>query len=63
MFGVVFAGAAAYCYGSKRKITDIDVPVSGVDLEKAKAVLRDVEGVDVVAYLKINVDWESCRFS
>ena len=39
---VVFAGAAAYCYGSKRKVTDIDILVKGVDLERAKAVLRDV---------------------
>jgi hypothetical protein len=36
--------------------------VKGVDLEKAKAVLRDVEGVDVVADLKINVDGEACLF-
>lgn len=32
----VFAGATAYCYGSKREVTDIDVLVNGVDLEKAK---------------------------
>ncbi|MEM3062388.1 MAG: MazG-related protein, partial [Nitrososphaerota archaeon] len=33
---VIFAGIAAYCYGSKRKITDIDILVRSVDLEKAK---------------------------
>ena len=59
---VVFAGAAVYCYGSKRKVTDIDILVKGVDLEKAEAVLRDVEGVDVVVDLKINVDGETCLF-
>lgn len=59
---VVFAGAAAYCYGSKRKVTDIDVLVKGVNLEKAKAVLRDIEDVDVVADLKINVDGKTCLF-
>lgn len=58
----VFAGVAAYCYGSKRKVTDIDILVRGMDLEKDKAVLRDVEGVDVVADLKINVDGETCLF-
>lgn len=58
----VFAGAAAYCYGSERKVTDIDILVEGVNLEKAKAVLRDLEGVDVVADLKINVDGETCLF-
>lgn len=58
----VFAGAAAYCYGSKRKVTDIDVLVKGVDLENAKAVLSNVEGVDVVADFKINVNGETCLF-
>jgi len=52
----VFAEAAVYCYGSKMKVTNIDILVKGVDLEKAEAVLRDVEGVDVVADLKINVE-------
>jgi hypothetical protein len=50
---VVFAGAAAYCYGSERKVTDVDILVE--DLEKAEAVLADVEDVDVVADLKIKV--------
>ena len=59
---VVFAGAAAYCYGSKRKVTDVDILVEGEDLEKVKAVLADVEGVDVVADLKMNVDGETCLF-
>lgn len=59
---VVFAGAAAHCYGSTRKVTDIDILVKGVDLEKAEAILRDVEGVDVVADLEINVDDETYLF-
>ncbi len=50
---IVFAGAAAYYYGSKRKVTDIDILVKGVDLEKVEAVLRDIEGVDVVADLRM----------
>lgn len=58
----VFAGAAAHCYGSKRKVSDIDVLVDGVDLEKAKEVLTNVEGVDVVADLKMNVNGETCLF-
>lgn len=36
--------------------------VKGADFEKAKAVLRDVEDVDVVADLKINVEGETCLF-
>jgi hypothetical protein len=58
----VFAGAAARCYGSKRKVTDIDILVSARDLEKAKAVLRDVEGFDVVADMEIKTDKGICRF-
>jgi len=59
---VVFAGAAAYCYGSERKVTDVDVLVEGEELEKVKAVLADVEDVDVVADLKIKVAEETCLF-
>jgi hypothetical protein len=36
--------------------------VKGVDLETAKAVLRDVERVDVVTDLKINLGWKTCLF-
>jgi len=59
---VVFAGAAAYCYGSERKVTDVDVLVEGEELEKVRAVLADVEDVDVVADLKIKVAEETCLF-
>ena len=62
VFWVVFAGAAAYCYGSKRKITDIDVLVKGVDLERAKTVLERIEGIDVVADLEIKTNHGICRF-
>jgi len=58
----VFAGAAAYCYGSKREVTDIDILVKGEDLEKARKALKDVDGVDVVADLKIKVDNDTCLF-
>lgn len=48
---VVFAGAAAQCYGSKREITDIDILVKRKDLGKAKSLLKNVgkEHFDVVA--------------
>jgi len=59
---VVFAGAAAHCYGSKGEVSDIDVLLDGVDLEKAKEVLMNAEGVDVVADLKMNVNGETCLF-
>ena len=58
----VFAGAAAHCYGSKRKVSDIDILVRGADLEKARAVLKNVDGVDVVADLEVNVEGETCLF-
>ena len=59
---VVFAGAAAFCYGSERNVTDIDILVKNADLEKTKTVLRDVEGVEVVGDLKIKVNNEICLF-
>jgi len=59
---VVFAGAAAHCYGSKRKVTDIDILVKDVDLEKATSALKDIEGFDVVADLEIKTNQGSCRF-
>jgi len=45
-----FGGASAYCYGSLRKVIDIDIPVKCVDF--VEIVLRDVEGVDVVTGLE-----------
>jgi len=61
---VVFAGAAAYCYGSKRKVTDIDILVRLEDLDRAKAAIKDmdIKGFDIVADLEIEANQESCRF-
>jgi len=59
---VVFAGAAAYCYGSRRKVTDIDILVRSVDLKKAKAVLEGIQGMDVAADLKIKTNHGTCHF-
>lgn len=59
---VVFAGAAAYCYGGKRKVTDVDILVKGADLEKAKSVLKGIEDVDVVADLEIKTNQGTCFF-
>ncbi|MEM2928064.1 MAG: nucleotidyltransferase [Nitrososphaerota archaeon] len=50
---MIFAGTAAYCYGSKRKITDIDILVRSVDLEKAKNALKNIKGIDIIADLRI----------
>jgi len=60
---IIFAGAAAHCYGSMRKVTDIDILVRFEDLEKAKNALRNVEGFDIVADLKIRTDQGICLFS
>jgi predicted nucleotidyltransferase len=51
----VFAGAAAYYYGSRRKINDIDILVEADKLAKAKSVLEDIDTskIDVVARCKI----------
>lgn len=59
---VIFAGAAAHCYGSKRKVTDIDILVKVEDLEKAKAALQDMDGFDIVAEVEINAEGKLCRF-
>lgn len=59
---VVFAGAAAYCYGSGREVTDIDILVKETDLEKAKAALKGVGGFDVVGVFEISTDQGICRF-
>jgi len=59
---IIFAGAAAHCYGSMRKVTDIDILVGVEDLEKAKNALRNVEDFDIVADLKINTNQGICLF-
>lgn len=44
---LLFGGAAAYCYGSKRQVTDVDVLVFDKDFEKAEKVLGTIEGVEL----------------
>jgi hypothetical protein len=61
---VVFAGAAASCYGSKRKITDIDILVRCEDLEKARHALKSVDnkGFDIGGGAEIKTDQGTCLF-
>ncbi len=59
---LIFAGAAAYCYGSKRKVTDFDILVKSADLEKVTSDLKSIEGVDVVADLEIRTNQGICHF-
>jgi len=59
---VLFAGAAAFFYGSNRMVTDVDILVKSEDLEKAKAALRNLEGVDIVADLTLKTSLGVCRF-
>jgi hypothetical protein len=42
-----FAGFAAYCYGSRRPLTDIDVLVLDREFGKASAALGRIEGVEL----------------
>jgi len=58
----VFAGAAAHCYGSRRRVSDIDVLVTADDLERTSAAVRDVEGVDVVGDLEMETSQGKCHF-
>ncbi len=50
---MIFAGVAAYCYGSKREITDIDILVKDIDFEKAKNAFKNIKGIDIISDLKI----------
>ncbi|MCJ7430515.1 nucleotidyltransferase family protein [Candidatus Bathyarchaeota archaeon] len=59
---VIFAGAAAYCYGNRRKVTDVDILVKIEDLEKARNALKNTEGFDIVADLKIKTNQGTCLF-
>jgi hypothetical protein len=60
----IYAGAAAYCYGSKREITDVDILVKCEDLEKAKAALKDIttEDFDVGCGAEIKTTQGTCLF-
>jgi hypothetical protein len=61
---VIFAGAAASCYGGTRKITDIDILVRSEDLDNAKAALENIDarGFDVGGGGEIKTDLETCEF-
>jgi len=60
----LFAGSAAYCYGSRRRITDIDILVRCGDLEEAKGALEgvDLSDVDVVCGSEVETDEGTCQF-
>jgi hypothetical protein len=60
---MIFAGVAAYCYGSKRKITDIDILVRDIDFEKAKNAFKNIKGIDIIADLKIVKNNRTYSFS
>jgi len=61
---VIFAGAAASCYGSKREITDIDILVRCDDLAKARTALKDIDlgGVDIGCGAEIRTAQGVCLF-
>jgi len=44
---LLFAGVAAYCYGSKRRVSDIDVLVFDQDFEKAERAMGKMDGVEL----------------
>jgi hypothetical protein len=54
---VIFAGAAAYCYGSEREITDVDILVRCEDLEKTRAALvgLDFQSFDIGCGAEIKI--------
>jgi hypothetical protein len=61
---VIFAGAAAACYGSNRRITDVDILIGVGDLEKVKDASKgvDVEGFDIGCGAEIKTDQGTCLF-
>lgn len=61
---VIFAGAAASCYGSKREITDIDILVRCEDLAKARTALKDIDlgGFDIGCGAEIRTAQGPCLF-
>jgi hypothetical protein len=61
---LVFAGAAASCYGSNREITDIDLLVRCDDLAKARTALKeiDLQGFDVGCGAEIKTTQGVCPF-
>jgi hypothetical protein len=61
---IIFAGAAASCYGSNREITDVDILVRCDDLEKARTALKNIDfaGFDVVCGAEIRTAQGACTF-
>ena len=61
---VIFAGAAACCYGSEREMTDIDILVRCEDLERARAALAglDFQDFDVGCGAEIKIAESVCPF-
>jgi len=61
---VIFAGVAAYCYGSNREITDVDILVKCKDLTKVRIALEgiDTEEFDIVCSAEIKIDDEIYPF-
>ena len=60
----IFAGAAAYCYGSKREVTDIDILVKCGDLDRVESALKDThyEWIDVWCGPEIETEQGTCLF-
>ena len=61
---MIFAGAAAYCYGSGREITDVDILVRCEDLDKARSALAgsDFQGFDIWDGAEIKIAQSVCPF-
>jgi hypothetical protein len=61
---VIFAGAAASCYGSNREVTDIDILVRCDDLAKARTALKDIDhgGFDIGCGAEIRTPQGVCLF-
>jgi len=49
------------CFLPEPLPTDIDILVKNVDLEISKNILKDIEGVDVIADLEIKTKEGNCR--
>jgi predicted nucleotidyltransferase len=66
----VFAGAAAHAYGSKRKITDIDILVKKNHMRKVEAALgvsicntrTSIDAIDVIFEIEFKVKEKFMRF-
>ena len=54
---MIFAGAAAYCYGSEREITDVDILVRFEEMDDAKTALVGLgfQGFDIYGGAEIKI--------